>query len=46
MWAKQRDFEFFAKKYVDTLKSPRVLKSHLPFYLLPPQLIDTCKVMS
>lgn len=26
------------------LPSPRVIKSHLPFYLLPPRLVDTCKV--
>ncbi|XP_057376850.1 sulfotransferase 1C3-like [Daphnia carinata] len=27
------------------LPSPRVLKSHLPAYLLPPDLLDTCKVI-
>ena len=27
------------------LPSPRVLKSHLPAYLLPPALLDTCKVI-
>lgn len=26
------------------LPSPRVLRSHLPFYLLPPSLLDTSKV--
>ncbi|XP_057376853.1 sulfotransferase 1A3-like isoform X1 [Daphnia carinata] len=25
--------------------SPRIIKSHLPFYLLPPKLLDTCKVV-
>ena len=27
------------------LKSPRVIKSHLPFEMLPPNLLDTCKVI-
>lgn len=27
------------------LSSPRVLKSHLPIYLLPPGILDTCKVL-
>ena len=31
---------------IDELPSPRVIKSHLPFYLLPPRLVDTCKVQS
>ena len=26
-------------------KSPRLFKSHLPFYVLPPKLLDTCKVV-
>jgi len=30
---------------IDELPSPRVIKSHLPFYLLPPRLVDTCKVV-
>merc|ERR1712071_218459 len=30
---------------IDAMASPRVLKSHLPFYLLPPHLVDTCKVV-
>jgi len=31
---------------IDKMSSPRVLKSHLPFYLLNPKLLDTCKVIS
>ena len=31
---------------IDGMASPRVLKSHLPFYLLNPKLLDTCKVIS
>ena len=27
------------------MKSPRVIKSHLPFEMLPPNLLDTCKVI-
>nr|CAH0106923.1 unnamed protein product [Daphnia galeata] len=30
---------------VEQLPSPRVLRPHLPFYLLPPQLLDTTKVV-
>jgi hypothetical protein len=28
---------------VEQMPSPRVIKSHLPFYLLNPKLLDTCK---
>jgi hypothetical protein len=30
---------------VEKMPSPRVIKSHLPFYLLNPKLLDTCKVI-
>lgn len=30
---------------VEQLPSPRVIRPHLPFYLLPPQLLDTAKVV-
>ncbi|XP_046437572.1 sulfotransferase 1B1-like [Daphnia pulex] len=30
---------------VEQMPSPRVIKSHLPFYLLNPKLLDTCKVV-
>nr|CAH0099007.1 unnamed protein product [Daphnia galeata] len=30
---------------VEKMPSPRVIKSHLPFYLLNPKLLDTCKVV-
>ncbi len=30
---------------VAKLSSPRVIKSHLPLYLLNPSLLDTCKVI-
>lgn len=30
---------------VNNLPSPRFLKSHLPLSLLPPSLLDTCKVV-
>ncbi len=35
---------FFTPEKIVAMKSPRVIKSHLPFFLLPPKLIDTCKV--
>ena len=30
---------------VEKLPSPRVIRPHLPFYLLPPELLDTAKVL-
>ena len=33
----------FAK--VDAIPSPRLIKSHLPFELLPKELLETCKVV-
>ena len=32
-------------KLTDEMPSPRVIKSHLPFEMLPPNLLDTCKVI-
>lgn len=29
---------------IERMPSPRAIKSHLPFYLLPPKLLDTSKV--
>ena len=29
----------------ENMQSPRVIKSHLPFEMLPPNLLDTCKVI-
>ena len=29
----------------ENMKSPRVIKTHLPFEMLPPNLLDTCKVI-
>ena len=34
---------FFSK--VDSMLSPRIIKTHYPFELLPPNLLDTCKVI-
>jgi hypothetical protein len=31
---------------IEEMTSPRVIKSHLPFQLLPPNLLDTAKVFS
>ena len=32
-------------KLAASMPSPRVIKSHLPFEFLPPNLLDTCKVI-
>ena len=32
-------------EYAKSLKSPRLIKSHLPLFMLPPKLLDTCKVV-
>ena len=32
-------------KHAANLKSPRVIKTHLPFEFLPKNLLDTCKVI-
>ena len=34
--------EFF--KTLENLPSPRTIKTHFPLELLPPKLLDTCKV--
>ena len=42
------DFNDDAIDSVDQAKnatSPRVIKTHLPFEMLPPNLLDTCKVI-
>lgn len=30
---------------IDKMTSPRVIKTHLPTYILPPQMLDSCKVI-
>ena len=32
-------------EFAENLQSPRVIKSHLPLEMLPPNLVDTCKVI-
>ena len=31
--------------FTDNMKSPRIIKSHLPLAMLPPNLLDTTKVI-
>ena len=35
----------FFDKDLEALPSPRLIKTHYPFELLPPDLLDTCKVL-
>ena len=39
-----QDVEGFFRK-IDSMPSPRIIKTHYPFELLPPNLLDTCKVI-
>ena len=32
-------------KYVEEARSPRMIRSHLPISMLPPSLLDVCKVV-
>ncbi len=32
--------------YAQQMPSPRCIKSHLPLQMLPPSLVDTCKVVA
>jgi hypothetical protein len=45
--SERNKFETMAQsiKWADNLPSPRVIKSHLPLEFLPPNLVDTCKVI-
>ena len=36
---------FKTVEHAESLKSPRVIKTHLPLELLPPNLLETCKVI-
>ena len=31
--------------YVNIMERPRIIKSHLPFSMLPEKLLDTCKII-
>merc|ERR1711997_605837 len=44
MIAQNVDVEEFYSK-LENMPSPRVIKTHYPFELLPPRLLDTCKVI-
>ena len=33
-----------AVEKLERMSSGQIIKTHLPFYLLPPKLLDTCKV--
>ena len=39
------DHIFKTLDYARNLPSPRIIKSHLPLEMLPPKLLDTCKVV-
>ena len=39
------EVEKFFDEDLEALPSPRLIKTHYPFELLPPNLLDTCKVI-
>ena len=39
------DFRENSVEYAENMASPRVIKSHFPLEMLPPNLLDTCKVI-
>ena len=41
----EADLDKFFDKDLEALPSPRLIKTHYPFELLPPDLLDTCKVL-
>jgi len=43
-YSKSEVDKFFDKE-LEALPSPRLIKTHYPFELLPPNLLDTCKVL-
>ncbi len=42
---KMARFNADSVKFTADLKGPRVIKTHLPLPMLPPNLLDTCKVL-
>jgi len=43
--AKLSAFNMKPSDIVEHIKAPRIFKTHLPFYLLNPNTVDTCKVI-
>ena len=41
----EAELDKFFDKDLEALPSPRLIKTHYPFELLPPDLLDTCKVL-
>ena len=41
----EAELDKFFDKDLEALTSPRLIKTHYPFELLPPDLLDTCKVL-
>ena len=39
------ELDKFFNEDLEALPSPRLIKTHYPFELLPPDLLDTCKVL-
>ncbi len=37
-------FMLYSEDFVDKMKRPRIIKTHLPLSLLPDKLLETCKV--
>ena len=41
----KNDFRLNSVKFVENMPSPRVIKTHLPIEMLPPNILDVCKVV-
>ena len=41
----ESEFRINSVKFVENMPSPRIIKTHLPIEMLPPNILDVCKVV-